>query len=124
MKKIIALFLALMMIFSVATVAFAEGETEEVANEKTAEEIIDEFTAFIEENGDEIKKAAGLVGPTLKVVSFALKFVKIYVKICGIFGVDPVDTAKAAVEYFADVLAGDEDTINNPLGTILPELTA
>ena len=122
MKKIIALLLALMMIFSVATVAFAEGE--EVANEKTAEEIINEFAAFIEENGDAIKTAAGLAGPTLKLVSFALKFVKVYITICGIFGVDPVDTAKAAVEYFADILAGDEDTINNPLGTILPELTA
>ena len=105
-----------MMIFSVATVAFAEGE--EVANEKTAEEIINEFTAFVEENGDKIKTAAGLAGPTLKLVMFALKFVKVYVKICGIFGVDPVDTAKGAVEYFVNILAGDEDTINNPFGSL------
>lgn len=116
MKKVLALLLALMMIFSVATVAFAEGE--EVANEKTAEEIINEFTAFVEENGDKIKTAAGLAGPTLKLVMFALKFVKVYVKICGIFGVDPVDTAKGAVEYFANILAGDEDTINNPFGSL------
>ena len=120
MKKVLALLLAIMMMFSVATVAFAEGEV--VENEKTAEEIIDEFTAFITENSDEIKMAASSAGPILKFASFALKFVKVYVKICGVFGIDPVDTAKAAVEYFTDILAGDEDTLNNPLGSLNPEL--
>lgn len=112
MKKVLALLLAIMMMFSVATVAFAEGET--VYDGKTAEQIIDEFTAFITENSDEIKMAASSAGPILKFASFALKFVKVYVKICGVFGVDPVETAKAAVEYFAGILAGDEGIINNP----------
>ena len=97
MKKIIALVLALIMTFSVATVAFAtEAEVETPATEESADaqlkEMLGEYAWILD-------VPAGTIAPALKLAMFALKLAKIYIKICGIFNLDPVATAGKLVEF-------------------------
>ena len=123
MKKIIALLLALMMTFSVATVAFAtEAEapaedTETTAPVETPEEdkkISDQLGEMLGEYEKLLDLPFGVVGPALKIAKIALKFLKVYLKICDVFHLDPVDTAYAIFDYVGGVL---EDN-----GVELPEL--
>lgn len=113
MKKIISLLLALIMTFSVATVAFAEEASAPADTETTA-------PADTEENGsvvDTLEEALGdyawildlpfeTVGPALKVAKIALKFLKVYWKFCNAFNLDPMETAQGIIEWITD-LAGD-----------------
>ena len=107
MKKIIALLLALIMTFSVGTLAFAEGETiEEPAPEKTvieqAEELLGEYSWILD-------LPAGSILPALKIAKIALKFLKVYVKLCGVFGLDPMETAQGIFEYLGKVVEENEE---------------
>lgn len=96
MKKIIALVLALIMTFSVATVAFAtEAEVETPA---ATEEAFD-IEAALGEFAWILDVPAGTVGPALKVAMFALKLAKIYIKFCNFFKLDPAATAGKLVEF-------------------------
>lgn len=113
MKKIIALLLALMMTFSVATVAFAtEAEapaedTETTAPVETPEEdkkISDQLGEMLGEYEKLLDLPFGVVGPALKIAKIALKFLKVYLKICDVFHLDPVDTAYAIFDYVGGVL--------------------
>jgi hypothetical protein len=113
MKKIIALLLALMMTFSVATVAFAtEAEapaedTETTAPVETPEEdkkISDQLGEMLGEYEKLLDLPFGVVGPALKIAKIALKFLKVYLKICDVFHLDPVDTAYAIFDYVSGVL--------------------
>lgn len=97
MKKFIALLLALLMTFSVATVAFAAEETvpETTPEAGTSEEIdLGEFQWILD-------LPLWTLKPGLKIAKIALKFVKVYFKICGVFGLDPMETAKGIVEFIA-----------------------
>ncbi len=97
MKKIIALLLALIMTFSVATVAFAEGEaTTEPEKEET---ILTDVEEFLGEYKWILDLPAGVIPPALKLAKLAFKFIKVYVKICGVFGLDPIETAKGIFEF-------------------------
>lgn len=109
MKKIIALLLAVLMTFSVATVAFA---TEDVAEPDTTvtdavENDGEETTDPTEEDKDEA--ATGdlswildlpfwTVGPALKFAKIALKLVKVYVKLAIIFGIIDKDDITGPIE--------------------------
>ena len=111
MKKIIALLLALIMTFSVATVAFAtEGEattpdtetTDPAEGEENGElDILGTVEGFLGEYEWILDLPFGVVPPALKIAKIALKFVKVYFKICGVFGLDPMETAKGIVEFIA-----------------------
>ena len=103
MKKIIALLLALMMTFSVATVAFAEGTEEE--STPSAEEMLGEYAWILD-------IPAGTIAPALKFAMFALKAAKVYVKICGIFNLDPVETAGKIVDFIEKVL--EDNKVEEP----------
>lgn len=106
MKKIIALLLALIMTFSVGTLAFAEdATTEEPAADKTvieqAEELLGEYSWILD-------LPAGTILPALKIAKIALKFLKVYVKICDVFGLDPMKTAQGIFEYLGKVVEENE----------------
>ncbi len=84
MKKLISLLLALVMVFSITTVAFAEETTE--PDTTVTEEIPTD-----EEETDPLQFLLDLpfwtVKPMLKFAKIALKLVKVYVKLAVIFGV-------------------------------------
>ena len=98
MKKIIALLLALIMTFSVATVAFATeaeaGDTPVVedATDAKLKEMLGEYAWILD-------VPASAIAPALKLAMFVLKIAKIYIKICGVFNLDPVATAGKLVEF-------------------------
>ena len=106
MKKIIALLLALIMTFSVATVAFAADETAEGTETTTPVEGEGSITDDIDEALGEYKWILdlpfGTVGPALKIAMMALKFLKVYLKICKVFGLDPQETAEKIFEFVGD----------------------
>ncbi len=109
MKKFIALVLALLTIFSMSTVAFAEGEADVPADTET--------TAPVEDGAGDLQWILDLpfwtVGPAFKFAKIALKLVKVFLKIAAVFGV--VDTDAILAEII-DMIAnaenqGNEDTV-------------
>ena len=103
MKKIIALILALIMTFSMGTVAFAQEDTAPADDTSAAapEEGADE-----EEAGDFdwlLDLPFWTVKPALKIAKIALKFAKVYVKLGVIFGFVDKDDIIGQIE---DLIAG------------------
>ena len=87
MKKLIALVLALLMTFSMASFAFAEDATVEVPAEGESTEIdLGEFSWLLD-------LPLWTVGPGLKIAKIALKFVKIYLKLSSLVGNIPEEVA-------------------------------
>ena len=120
MKKIIALLLALIMTFSVGTLAFAEdATTEEPATDKTvieqAEELLGEYSWILDLPAESII-------PALKIAKILLKFLKVYVKICDAFGLDPIETGKFLFDYIAKVVEENKDKL--PGGDATTDTTA
>ncbi len=117
MKKMISLFLALLMVFSVATVAFAadddtqapvatdaQDEGAEPATDKqdTEEKKDESDSKSAEELLDQIKDMpVGTAKALLKVGKIVLKFVKIFAKLGIKFGlIDTDDIVKSVAEAF------------------------
>lgn len=93
MKKIIALLLAMVMLFSVATVAFAED-----AADTTTTQVADDSTTVEGEETTEEEPLLGeydwildlpfwTVGPAFKLAKIALKLVKVFFKLALVFGI-------------------------------------
>ncbi len=118
MKKIIALLLALIMTFSVATVAFAtdaeapaDTETSAPADGETTEEdkpVSDQLDEMLGEYDWILDLPFGTVKPALKVAKIALKLVLVYVKICRAFNLDPMETAQGILEFIGGLTEGEE----------------
>ena len=94
MKKFIALLLALLMTFSVATVAFAAEETAPEVDTETTEEIdLGEYQWILD-------LPLWTLKPGLKIAKIALKFVKIYLKLSAMINNVPdevVDGVEKAI---------------------------
>ena len=100
MKKFIALLLALLMTFSVATVAFAAEET--VPEAGTSEEIdLGEFQWILD-------LPLWTAKPLLKVAKIARKFVKVYLKISAVFNNIPDEVVDGVEQAIKDIIAKNE----------------
>lgn len=116
MKKIIALLLALVMTFSVATVAFAADDVADDATTTTApaEGENTEDGAFDIDDID-LGEFSWLLDlplwtakPLLKVAKIALKFVKVYLKLSEVFGNIPDGVADVLEQMIKDTIANAE----------------
>ena len=115
MKKIIALLLALVMTFSVVTVAFAADDSGD-ATTTTAAPVTDEDTdgEFNIEDLD-LGEFSWLLDlplwtakPLLKVAKIALKFVKVYLKLSEVVGNIPDGVADVLEQMIKDTIANAE----------------
>lgn len=107
MKKLLSLFLALLMAFSVCTVAFAADEV--IEDETTTEAPVTDGTE--EEAGDFdwlLDLPFWTVGPAFKFAKIALKLVKVYVKLAIIFGfIDKDDIISQIEDLIAGAMGGE-----------------
>ena len=132
MKKIIALLLALIMTFSMGTVAFAEGEAE--GGDETV------VTPPPSEGGEGESEAAGdgeeaeegeldwlldlpfwTVKPAAKVAKIALKLVKVFVKLAIIFGIVDTDDIIGQIEDLITGATGGEEAPETEETPVAPE---
>ena len=113
MKKIIALLLALIMAFSMGTVAFAEDSVElppvvenngENEDEEAAEEdsLLGEYDWILD-------LPFGTVKPALKIAKIVLKLAKVYVKLGFVFGFIDKEAFMQQVYDFIGGLIGDAE---------------
>lgn len=115
MKKIISLFLALLMAFSVVTVAFAEGEAPDATPDT-------ETTAPVEGEGEGTEEAIPdlgelnwildlpfwTVGPAFKLAKIAFKLVSVYLKVAKIFGIVDKDMSDMALDVILGLIEQGE----------------
>ncbi len=109
MKKFIALLLALLMTFSVATVAFAAEDTApETSTEETTEEIdLGEFQWILD-------LPLWTLKPGLKIAKIALKFVKVYLKLSALVNNIPDEVVDAVEKAVLDIIEKTENAETAP----------
>lgn len=122
MKKIISLLLALVMVFSITTVAYCEdGAAEDTTTTVAADEGTGE-----EEEGGQLDWLLDLpfwtVKPGLKIAKIALKLVKAFVKIGMALGFIDSDEI---IDQIVDLIASSqqETETTEPATTVAPEET-
>ena len=111
MKKFIALLLALLMTFSVATVAFATDATApapETSTEETTEEIdLGEYQWILD-------LPLWTLKPGLKIAKIALKFVKVYLKLSALVNNIPDEVVDAVEKAVLDIIEKTEKAETAP----------
>lgn len=128
MKKIISLLLALLMTFSVATVAFAEGD---VVVDESATEVVEDNTTTEDGATDSIVPDLGeydwildlpfwTVGPALKFAKIALKLITVYLKVAKIFGLVEKDMSDYIIEAIVALIEQSQNAEN---GEVAEETT-
>lgn len=136
MKKIIALLLALIMTFSMGTVAFAEGEVAggdetvvtpppseggEGESEAEGEDAEGTEDSILGEYDWILDLPFGTVKPALKVAKIVLKLAKVYVKLAIIFGIIDKDALIDQIGDFIGGLIGDEQPPETEETPVAPE---
>lgn len=133
MKKIISLFLALLMAFSVVTVAFAEGEATEpeTTTEAAPVEGEGEGTESVIPDLGEYDWILDLpfwtVGPAFKLAKIAFKLVSAYLKVAKIFGLVEEDMDDMILGAITDLIESSQNAENGGAAeeeTTAPETTA
>lgn len=116
MKKFLALVLALVMSFSVVTVAFAAEETTAAPSEETTapaegEEgsVTDELDEMLGDYAWILDLPAESLKPAFKIAKVALKLVKVYYKICNAFGIDPEDGIAMIMDFIDGLDLGNNE---------------
>ncbi len=110
MKKLISILLAVLMVFSLVTVAFAADEGAEAPGTEAADPSApaegEEGTESIIPDLGEYNWILDLpfwtVGPALKFAKIALKLVSVYLKVAKIFGL----VEKDMDDYIIDLITG------------------
>ncbi|MBR6568692.1 MAG: acid shock protein [Clostridia bacterium] len=109
MKKLISLLLAVLMVFSLVTVAFAADEATDAPETENTETVApgeEEGTESLIPDLGEYDWILDLpfwtVGPALKFAKIALKLVTVYLKVAKIFGL----VEKDMDDYIIDLLTG------------------
>ncbi len=128
MKKIISLLLALLMIFSAATVAFAtEGEANTDASTETTlpegtedEEATDSIIPDLGEYDWILDLPFWTVGPALKFAKIALKLVTAYLKVAKIFGLVEKDMSDYIIDAIVSLIEQNQNAEN---GEVAEETT-
>ena len=119
MKKIIALLLAMLMIFTITTVAFAEdAEPETPAQEQTA----DDETTGEEESFDVMDLPIWTVKAGFKVGKIVLKIAKAFLKVASALGlIDVEELLQGLIEQITAAQEGEsgDGETTNPLDGIL-----
>ncbi|MBQ7296135.1 MAG: acid shock protein [Clostridia bacterium] len=130
MKKFLALVLALIMTFSVATVAFAaedttvapeEGTTTAPAEGEEEGSVTDELDEMLGDYAWILDLPAESLKPAFKIAKIALKLVKVYFKICSAFGIDPADGIAIILDFVDGLGVGNNDAAEEE--TTAPEAT-
>ncbi|MBQ7117038.1 MAG: hypothetical protein IJN88_02380 [Clostridia bacterium] len=106
MKKLVSILLAVLMLFSCVTVAFAEGE-DAVAPEAPDTEV----TEPVEDGEMDLGEFEWIldlpfwtVGPSLKLAKIALKLVNVFLKVAKIFGLVDKDLSDYIIEAIVDMI--------------------
>lgn len=114
MKKIISLFLALLMAFSVVTVAFAEGEADA---ETTTVVNVDDTTAAPEEGETDFGDLQWIldlpfwtVKSGLKIAKIAFKLVSVYLTVAKIFGIVDKDMSDMLLEAIVELIKNSQES--------------
>lgn len=142
MKKIISLFLALLMAFSVVTVAFATDGTDAAPDTETNAPAGGEAeggeTEGEENEGSEDGTEAApdlgeldwlldlpfwTVGPAFKFAKIAFKLVTVYLKVAKIFGLVDKDMGDMALELILGLIKDAENGNAPEEDTTAPETT-
>ncbi len=105
MKKIIALLLALVMTFSVATMAFAADETATAPEAGTETEVPEGDLAGFEWLLD---LPLWTAKPLLTIAKIALKFVKVYLKISAVFNNIPDEVVDGIEQAIKNIIENTE----------------
>ena len=119
MKKIISLFLALLMAFSFVTVSFAEEttapETEATAPAEGSDKTDDELGNLGIDLGEYdwiLDLPFWTVGPAFKLAKIAFKLVSAYLKVAKIFGMDDQDMEDMIIGAITDMIKNAESGEN------------
>lgn len=138
MKKIISLFLALLMAFSVVTVAFATDGTDAAPDTETSTPAEGGETEGEENEGSEDDSTAApdlgeldwlldlpfwTVGPAFKFAKIAFKLVTVYLKVAKIFGLVDKDMGDMALELIMGLIKDAENGNAPEEDTTAPETT-
>lgn len=118
MKKFIALLLAILMTFSVATVAFAADETTTAPGTETTDPAEGEEDNALGVDLGEFSWILDLplwtAKPLLKIAKIALKFVKVYFKLSELVGNIPDGVADQLEQIIKDTIAKAEQDSAEP----------
>ena len=117
MKKFIALLLAILMTFSVATVAFAADETTAAPETETTAPSGEGETEGEFDLGEFqwiLDLPLWTLKPMLKVAKIAIKFVKVYLKLSEVFGNIPDGVADKIEQIIKDTIAKTEQDSAEP----------
>ncbi len=122
MKKIISLFLALLMIFSVATVAFATAEdtTAPTDVEATAPAEDEEGTQDFGDLQWIMDLPFWTAKSGLKIAKIAIKLVAVYLKVGKIFGLVDQDMGDMLMSAILDLIAKNESGEDVEETTVAP----